>query len=86
MAAIPIISQDEARGILREAAIEIQAIDNTIADLKEDKKEILKAVKDKGLDRTVLNKAIARLRQAKKKPRIEDEIDLYVDVIKDLIK
>ena len=80
-----VISEVEAKEILAEAAKQIQAIDERIEVLKEDKREVIKNVKDLGLSTTVLNEAIKRIRRQKKNKSFEDEVDLYMECVESYI-
>jgi len=81
-----VISESEAKEILSQAANQIQLIDERIDALKGERKEIVKNVKDAGLSVKVLNKAIREVREEKKNPQFAQEVDLYIDAIKDVIK
>ena len=80
-----VISEIEAKEILADAAKQIQAIDERIEVLKEDKREVIKNVKDLGLSTTVLNEAIKRIRRQKKNKSFEDEVDLYMEYVETYI-
>jgi len=86
MAKKQVISDAEAKEILLEAARRVQHIDEEIKGLQDDKKEILKDIKDKGLSVTMLKKAIQRLREIKKNPSKEQELELYMEAISDVIE
>jgi uncharacterized protein (UPF0335 family) len=60
-----VISEAEAKEILEHAAAQIQLIDERIEQLKEDRKEIIKNIKDQGLNVKALNQAIRRVRSKK---------------------
>ena len=80
-----VISEVEAKEILAEAAKHIQAIDERIEVLKEDKREVVKNVKSLGLSTTVLNEAIKRVRKQKQNKSFEDEVDLYMECVESYI-
>jgi len=81
-----VIPQQEAEEILREAAKAVQAIDERIEVLKEEKKEIFKNVKNKGLSVSLLRKAIQRLRELKKSPTKEQELELYIKAVEEVVE
>jgi len=81
-----VIPEEEVKEILRRAAHEVQLIDERIEALKEQKKEIFKNVKDQGLSIQLLKKAIKRLREIKKAPSKEEELNLYMDAVEEVVE
>jgi uncharacterized protein (UPF0335 family) len=80
------LSQEEAKELLIRSAKEIQALEERMTELKEFKKNIIDGVKSHGLEVKALNQAIKRVRDKKKNPLMEEEIDLYMDVIENYIQ
>ena len=80
-----IISEAEAKSILADAAREIQALDERIEELKEEKKFFIKDVKDAGISTTALAEAIRRIRKQKANKGFEDEVELYMESLSDNI-
>ena len=80
-----IISEAEAKSILADAAREIQALDERIEELKEEKKLFIKDVKDAGISTTALAEAIRRIRKQKANKGFEDEVELYMESLSDNI-
>ena len=81
-----VMSEQDARELLADAAKRIQRIDESIKELQEEKKDIIKRVKDEGLNVRALKDAINRVRKVKKDPRLEDEIEIYEAYIEEYVK
>ncbi len=81
-----VLSESESKELLKEYAERLQRIDEVIKNLQEEKRDIVKSIKEKGLNHKALNEAIKRIRKNKKNPSLEEETDLYIEYIEELIE
>lgn len=78
------INTPEGQKILKEGLQKIQSIDNQTAILKEERKAVLKSLKEDGLESGLVNKAITEIR--KLLDTEEDKLieqDFYQDLIEE---
>ena len=85
MAKQRVLSEADAKELLRESAARIQRIDQAIKELQEEKRDILKKIKDEGLNTKILNEAIRTIRKAKKDPSFIEEVEMYEGYIENII-
>lgn len=73
---------NETKEMLIQYVQRIQKLDEEIANLREDKKEVLKEAKDNGFESKHINSAINKIRREKKKnPNDASVEEIYLEII-----
>jgi uncharacterized protein (UPF0335 family) len=77
------LNEDEAKKLLLEYVNSIQKVDNAIASLKEQRKDIFNSAKSNGFNKKIVNQVITKIRKELKQDETEmSEEEIYEEIIK----